>query len=90
MENGYMQGLIDELGTQVFAVALREGVFGPLRVPYGITNACRWFQNAVSDMVKGIPHCESVFDDIALGGKTFEEFCGTLEMFFWTESLSLR
>jgi len=81
MENGYLQGLIDDLGTQVYAVALREGVFGPLRVPYGITNACRWFQNAVADMVKDIARCESVFDDIALGGKTFEEFCKTLELF---------
>jgi len=46
LENGYMQGQIDELGTQVYAVALRDGVYGPLRVPYGITNACGEFTRA--------------------------------------------
>jgi hypothetical protein len=35
MENGFLQGELDELGQEVFAVVLDDGTYCPLRVPYG-------------------------------------------------------
>jgi len=72
MENGYSQGETDEEGTSVFAITTEDGVFGPLRVPYGVKNAPRWFRNAVADIVRDLDGTESVFDDVAIGAPTFD------------------
>lgn len=61
MENGYLQGEMDEAGTSVFAITTEDGVYGPLRVPYGVKNAPRWFHNAVAEIVHGLDGTESVF-----------------------------
>jgi len=72
MENGYLQGETDEAGTSIFAFTTEDGVYGPLRVPYGAKNAPRWFHNAVAEIVRGLEGTESVFDDVAIGAPSFE------------------
>jgi len=72
MENGYLQGEMDEDGTSIFAITTEDGVFGPLRVPYGVKNAPRWFHNAIAEIVRGLDGTESIFDDVAIGAPTFD------------------
>jgi len=82
MENGFLQGPLDELGQKVFAIIVEEGVYGPFRPPYGIMNAPVWFHNAIARIVKEVPGAESIFDDVGIGGMTFDEFFMRLEKFF--------
>jgi len=81
LENGYLQGSLDEVGRRVFAMITDEGVFCPQRVPYGVKNAPVWFHNAVARVVAGIPCCESMFDDVCVAAPDFERFVAHLEEF---------
>jgi hypothetical protein len=81
-----LQGALDSLGQQIFAIVTEDRVFCPLRVPYmgGFKNAPVWFHNAIARLVKRIACCESTFDDACLGAESFDSFAVRLECFFFS------
>jgi len=84
MENGYLQGELDDLGSAVFAVVTEDGTFCPKRVPFGVKNAPVWFHNGVARIAAGVPLCETIFDDACIGGYDLEEFTANLAAFLDT------
>jgi len=93
MENGYLQGELDETGQMVYAIITGDGVYTPSSVPFGVKNAPVWFHGAIARIVSNVPGCESIFDDVCIGAATFDEFLVRLRRFFEVcvrTTLSLR
>jgi mRNA-degrading endonuclease RelE of RelBE toxin-antitoxin system len=84
LTSGYHQLLLEQECRKLAAFRTAEGMFEPVRIPFGIKVAPAFFQKAMAEVFEGlIGECMEIYiDDMFIYGETQEEFLTNLGKVF--------
>ena len=78
MLQGYWQMPLAAEAQEVFTIATREGLFTPMCMPQGVSNATVYFQGVMFELLAGL-NCKVWVDDIVWSGADEDNLLNTLD-----------
>ncbi|KAL7293237.1 hypothetical protein TKK_0013377 [Trichogramma kaykai] len=79
LERGYNQLEVDDKAKMLLAWSTHKGTYAVNRLPFGTKTACSIFQQAIEEVIQGIPKTKNYFDDIIITGSNRSEHLNNLE-----------
>ena len=70
---------IDEASREFLTINTHKGLFVYNRLPFGIASASAIYQNAMEQIVQGLPGIQVYLDDILSTGSTYDEHLNNLD-----------
>lgn len=80
--SGYNQVLVDPAARPLLAFVTHVGLYEPVRLPFGPTNAPAHFQRELARALTPLQSVRTYIDDVGLATATFDQFLTALEEFF--------
>jgi hypothetical protein len=82
MSSGYNQFPLSPRAAETLAFTCADGLFEPIRMPFGPTNAPAYFQRQMAAIFSDIEDVRTFFDDCSVASATWEAFIATLRSAF--------
>ena len=79
LAHAYQQMEIDEASKEFVTINTHKGLFVYNRLPFGIASAPAIYQNAMEQIVQGLPGIQVYLDDILCTGSTYDEHLNNLD-----------
>ena len=79
LAHAYQQMEIDEASREFLTINTHKGLFVYNRLPFGIASASAIYQNAMEQIVQGLPGIQVYLDDILSTGSTYDEHLNNLD-----------
>lgn len=79
LRQAYLQMEMEEESKKLLTINTHKGLFQYNRLVFGVASAPAIWQQAMDQVLEGIPHVQCILDDMIISGKTDEDHLNNLE-----------